>query len=1042
MDNIVDTRFCLRVIMRVGLLKRSHVLALPARKYLATATASAKITSNGAMSLPTGFKVESVKEVPEYDMTLYSIEHERTGAKFFHFNRDDKNSAFCVQFRTVPNDSTGVAHILEHLVLCGSKNFPCPEPFFKMLTRSMATFLNAMTGPDLTMYPFSTQNQKDFENLLRIYLDAAFFPNLEYLDFRQEGWRLDTKKSADENTSAVAYREKGSENIEFAGVVFNEMKGAMSQLPSMVDHLVRSNLLPSNTYSNNFGGEPLSIINLTHDQLKNFHATYYHPSNAKFVLYGDFPIERWLKLIDELVLKNFEKLEIDSQIQSESKWTAAKTKVEYFQQPQFDKNKPQEVEIAKRQSVVTSAFLIGHINEPYNVYCWNILSYLLTSGPASPFHKSLIQSGLGANFSPVTGFESDVKDCYFSIGAQNVDNENPDAIVEAIDATIEKTIEEGFDQQRIDSVLHLIELDLKHQSSNFGLKLLMGSASKLNHDCDLQEFYSLSQIFDRLRYDLKNDPNFLQEMVKNSLKNNPHRLNLVMKPKEEFFAGLQTKEDLALNERLYKLDQAGKNQILSESVALLEKQTLIPDASSLPKLLISDLETKIETYPSEIVEKDNLPSTQVNVQPTNGICYFKSVFSTEKLTAEERRFLPMFCSVLTKLGAENLNFEQLRSEIDLCSGGFSVTTSVTPHPKDLKYFEESIVISSYALLRNVDKMFALWNRILTAPDFEATEYLKVILKQRSEMLQMSMEQSGHRYAMRSSAATLNAVCAYDEIYSGMSQIALSRQVALNMEIEKYVSLFKSILKKIFTKENARCALNLPESSQTECLNALGSLFSNLNSVSEVRSSASPFWIPAPEIPEIVQKRERLVKYLFPFQVSYAGRSLAGVPYGHSHFAPLEVLSKLLSWNYLHKEIREKGGAYGGGATNNSSGVFTFFSYRDPTPYLSQRTFQRSLDWLQSASVDQEMIDGAKLTVFQSVDSPVAPGSRNVSNFFSGITEEMRQERRDRLFACTKLDVIEVAETYLSERNLKMSGGTVIGPKNEDSNKLDWPVVTE
>ena len=1007
---------------------------------------SAARTSNSnfvRLELPKGFVSESVKEVPEYDLTLHQLRHERTGAQFFYFDRNDENCAFCVQLRTVPNDSTGIAHILEHLALCGSKNFPCPEPFFKMLTRSMATFMNAMTAPDMTMYPFSTQNRKDFENLLSVYLDAVFFPNLEYLDFRQEGWRLDTKKSITTSPETVAFKDKSSENIEFSGVVFNEMKGAMSQLPSLVDHKVRSQLLPSNTYSNNFGGDPLSIINLTHDQLKNFHATYYHPSNAKFVLYGNFPVKRWLKLIDDFVLTKFEKLDIDSKIEPERRWNEVRTKVAFFQQPQVNKENPQEVEAAKRQSVVTSAFLIGDINEPYNVYCWNILSYLLTSGPAAPFHKSLIQTGLGANFSPVTGFESDVKDCYFSIGAQNVDNQNPEAVINAIDETIDKVIEEGFDQQRIDSVLHLIELDLKHQKANFGLNLLMGSASKLNHDCDLQTFYSLSEIFDRLRIYFKSNPKLLQQLVEEKLKNNKHRLNMIMKPKEDYFYNLQLNEDMALAEKLRNLDQKGKDQILSESVALLEKQNAVPDASSLPRLFISDIEPKIQTYPAEIVTKSSLPPTHINIQPTNGICYFNSIFSTKSLTAEERNFLPMFCSVLTKLGTDQLNFEQLRSEIDLCSGGFSVSADVSSHPSNPKLFEESLSISSYALMRNVDKMFSLWGRILSNANFDASDYMQVVLKERVERLMMSIEHAGHRYAMRSSAATLNTVCQYNEMYGGLSQILLSRQVAQNVEIEKCTRIFKSILAKVFKVENARCALNLPDGSQIECLSSLESMFSHFNKGTDsLISDIGPNWSQAPEIPEKFRKQRRLIKYQFPFQVSYTARSIAGVPYCHSHFAPLEVLSKLLSWNFLHQEIREKGGAYGAGASSSNSGAFTFYSYRDPTPHMSQMTFGSAFKWLQSANVDQDMIDGAKLSVFQSIDSPVAPGSRNLSNFYDGITDEMKQERRDRLFACDKTDIMDVAEKYLTGDAINQSGAAVIGPDNEETKKLNWPVVVE
>ena len=993
--------------------------------------------------LPRGFEVVDLKDVPEYDMRIWTIAHNRTGALFYHFDRDDNHSAFSVQFRTVPRDSTGVAHILEHMVLCGSKNFPCSEPFFKMLTRSMATFMNAMTGPDVTLYPFSTQNFKDFENLLRIYLDAVFFPNLEYLDFRQEGWRLDVAKnnqSGQQNTKRdLVPKPKGLEDIEFQGVVYNEMKGAMSQLPSLVDRHVRGLLLPSFTYSNNYGGEPINIIDLTYKQLQEFHSTFYHPSNAKFLLYGNYPVSDWLQLIDQNVLQHHDKKNIDSFVPSEARWSEAKTVVLKYQEPSVEQSNP---ELSRKQSIVLSSFLIGDITDIYSVYCWNILSYLLISGPSSPFHKGLIQSGLGGDFSPATGFESDVKDCYFSVGAQLVDNENTNALIEAIDTTIDKVIVDGFPEERINSVLHQIELNLKHQKSNFGLDFVMGTTSKLNHDCNLAQFYSVSEVIDKFKTDMTNDPKFLSKLIVSGLRKNTHRLNLIMKPDKEYSQQQRDREVLKLSEILESLDQTSRNDIFTESSSLLEKQNFIPDASCLPRLAISDIEPKIQTYQSELITGHKLcPPTLINVQPTNGICYFHALFSIDALTEDEKQFLPIFASVITRLGADGLNFEQLRNEIDNNSGGFSVSVNVSPHPQNLNLFEQTLQISSYALIPKVQRMFELWGKILTRPDYEAKEYLQVMLKERSQRLFVSLEHAAHRYAMRSASCALSAPSYYSEIYAGMSQVLFSRYIANELDLDKYMNIFQGILRKIANASNSRCSLNLPTGQQEQCLDSMSTLFDSLNLEKQAlpRDKFLFAWRDTP-LEQLVAKYPLKMRFNFPFQVSYAARSLPTAAYSHEDSARLAVLSKLLSWNYLHQEIREKGGAYGGGSTTSSNGNLSFFSYRDPTPYLSQKTFLNSLNWLRSANIDQQMIDGAKLNVFQESDAPVAPGLKNLTHFLTGFDTKLRQAKRDRVFAVNRDEILEVADKYFSDEVLKKSRATVIGPETEEAMKYNWPVV--
>ncbi|XP_063048469.1 presequence protease, mitochondrial-like, partial [Engraulis encrasicolus] len=447
-----------------------------------------------------GFTVTEVTSVPDLFLTAVKLEHDATGAKYLHAARDDANNLFSVQLRTTPMDSTGVPHILEHTVLCGSERFPCRDPFFKMLNRSLSTFMNAFTASDYTMYPFSTQNPKDFQNLLSVYLDAVFFPCLREQDFWQEGWRLENADTQDPSSPLV-----------FKGVVFNEMKGAFSNNEQLYAQHLQNLLLPDHTYAHVSGGEPLAITDLTWQQLKEFHQTHYHPSNARFFTYGDLPLEQHLQQIEEEALSRFQKTEPDTAVPAQSPW-----------------NTPREASVCcgpdamapdpAKQHTLTVSYLLGDITDMFESFVLNLLSSLMVTGPNSPFYRTLVEPGIGSDFSSLVGYDGSTRNASFSVGLQGISVDDADRVKRIIDETVDDIIVKGFEEERIEALLHRIEIQMKHQSSSFGLALASYIASSWNHDGDPVELLRISQNVERFRQEVSNNPAFLQDKVRHYFK--------------------------------------------------------------------------------------------------------------------------------------------------------------------------------------------------------------------------------------------------------------------------------------------------------------------------------------------------------------------------------------------------------------------------------------------------------------------------------------------------------------------------------------------
>ncbi|KAL8565467.1 hypothetical protein ACOMHN_049444 [Nucella lapillus] len=981
-----------------------------------------------------GYSVQKVTEVPEFYMTAVMLQHDKTGAQHMHAAREDDNNAFSVTFRTTPMDSTGVPHILEHTVLCGSQKFPVRDPFFKMLSRSLATFMNALTAYDWTMYPFSTQNPQDFKNLMSVYLDAAFRPLIRELDFCQEGWRLEPEDPQNPNSP-----------LTFKGVVYNEMKGVYSSSQNLFATAAMNQLMPSHTYGVNFGGDPKCITDLTWAQLKDFHASHYHPSNSKFFTYGNFPLENHLEYIGNY-LKEFDRISVDTKVPNEPRWTSPR---HHSITCPPDPMAPDQ----SKQTTVAVTFLLSDITDSYEKFVQQIVCHMLTDGETAPFYSALLASNIGSDYAPITGFQSNTKESSYAVGLQGIKETDVEKVTQIIDQTLDEVIKDGFDPVRIEAILHRIELGQKHQTSNFGFHLAIGVSSHWNHDGDPVEQVQVTKLVESFRKDLADNPQFLQHKVQQYFKDNPHRLALTMTPDADYLGKQEVEEKERLARKVAALSQHDKQQIVARSQELLQNQMSAEDLSCLPSLIVADIDPCIKP---EVVETSSLAGVivQHSKQPTNGVTYLSLVAGLPELPPHLLPLVPLFSSVITSIGAGGQDYRWMSQQQELYTGGMHTSTKVSSHHTNATSLQQGLVFSSHCLERNLGKMLELWTLIFTSPDFSdhnrlttlirqsasdlASNFsdhdrLTTLIRQSASDLASSVSQAGHSYAMAHAASALSPAAALNELFGGMTQVSLMKKIAEVSDLSEVVQQLQQIASLVLNKNNIRVSVNATPEAMSEALQHVESFIHSL--------PGQPQGTPIFTEGKALGGSSSCTHFELPFSVNYVGQSVPTVPFTHPDRPVLTVLGALMSRKFLHREIREKGGAYGSGATSGD-GVFTFFSYRDPHSTQTLQVFEDSVQWALSGQFSNQELDEAKISVFQAIDKPVTPGSQGMKVFLDDVSDDMRQAYRDLLFAVTKDSIVRVANTYLGDKS-RPRGTCCLGPANpafqEDSK---WSVIRE
>ncbi|XP_060880823.1 presequence protease, mitochondrial [Metopolophium dirhodum] len=959
-----------------------------------------------------GFIVKEVRPVTDFQLTALRLEHQKSGADYLHIDRNDTNNVFSVAFRTTPKQSNGLPHILEHTTLCGSRKFPCRDPFFKMLNRSMANFMNAMTAPDYTFYPFCTENKSDYYNLMSVYLDAVFNPMLRESDFRQEGWRLE-HKDVDDTSSP----------IEIKGVVYNEMKGVYSDNQQIYNEHFLNYILPSNTYGINSGGDPNVIPSLTHSDLVAFHHRYYHPSNSRFYSYGNFNLENHLRFLNDTFLKDCladPSIKDETKVPNEKRWaTSKRAHVACREDPMVPKDK---------QSSLSIGTLWSDITNTQETFELAILSRLLLNGPNAKFYKALIEPNIGTDFSAATGFTDQTRDSFFAVGLQGLNISDFERVESIYEDTIKSVIKEGFDNRDIDNILHSVELSMRHQTSNFGLQLLYGTLPIWNHDGNILDSMCVSEKIDEFKKKLSNQPNYLQSLVDKYLLNNNHKLVMTMSPENNFEELRKENEEKLLKEKLAPLSDADKENIYQQGLELRKQQDAVQDVTCLPSLSINDLKKTTDSVP---LIRENIDNTPVFIfpQPTNQVTYFRSLINTSHLSDDLKTLIPLFCNVVTRMGTKSMDFRQFDQLVRRSTGGLQVSQSIIDSPRNLFNMKESVILNSHCLDKNVDEMFDLWKQIFTQVTFEDENRFKTLVQEEASSLANSISGSGHMYAMLCATAGINPIDAQRETYGGLQYISTMKKIAQIDDLKPIMKKLEKISEIILNKNTMKCSLTIVDNNST----AVKGLESFLNTI-------TGNWDLSNEYNKI-DKQDNNVKcfhHVLPFSVNYCAKALPGVHYAHKDFAPLKVLCKYMSSKYLLPTVREKNGAYGSGASLSMSGSIQMFSYRDPKPIETFEAFDGACNWVNNKKITIEELNEAKLAIFQGIDHPVAPMSKGNALFFNDMDQQIRQEHRNQIMNVKIDDLLNVANLYFSNTNFAKA---LIGPANNGINSAtNWNVT--
>ncbi|HIW07675.1 MAG TPA: insulinase family protein [Candidatus Ignatzschineria merdigallinarum] len=937
--------------------------------------------------------------IPSLNITLQEYIHDKTQAKHIHLACDDTNNVFLVGFLTVPEDSTGVAHILEHTALCGSENYPVRDPFFMMIRRSLNTFMNAFTSSDWTAYPFASQNKKDFYNLLDVYLDAAFFPQLEYLDFLQEGHRLEFTEM-----------ENPESELVYKGVVFNEMKGAMSSIGSVLYQELTKALFPTITYHNNSGGDPKDIPDLTHEQLVGFHKKHYHPSNSVFMTYGNMdPIEHQ-KVFEEKALSKFELQNFDFSVKDEVRYSAPQSFTAIYPLP--------EDEPLEKQSHVINAWLLHSIMDADELMRARILSSVLVDNSSSPLRLALESTDLGTAPSMFCGLEEGTRESFFSCGLEGANGEDTDKINALITETLTNVRDNGVPQESIEAALHQLELASREISGDrypYGLRLIVDTLTPVLHGGEAYDTLSFDESLKKMREEIQ-DRSFIPNLVERLLLNNPHRVMLTVNPSHTLADELVADEKAKLANIQANLTPEATAKIIADSKALQARQSQVDDDSILPMVTREDIPATL-TFPE--LNYANQPLV-LGSPTTNGMTYQSIVVDLPALTEEEMEILPFLDAFITEMGAGDRSYLEQQARISAITGGVTARTMYQPHEDDIRGFW---VLSGKALLDNHQQLGELLQDILFNARFDEVKRMQEIMAQIKLGREQGIVSNGHSYAMGVASQNIALISQLDQRLSGMQSIKDFRVTESALKDDEKCREFGKNLATLLTKiQNSPYELIVLNDADN--IAEVGQAFAAVMAHTADRDFEA-FKVP------FASKEGETIKlgWAINAPVFYCAKSYKTVTRDHADSPAFQVLTGFLRNGYLHRAIREQGGAYGGGANYNAaSGAFNFFSYRDPRLQETLADFDASINWLLESEHEEQQLEEAILGVISAIDRPKAPASEFGDRYFMtryGRTPEDLENYRAAVLNVTIADLQRVAREYLSNPETHTA---VLGPK--------------
>ncbi len=937
-----------------------------------------------------GFVLERERHIPELNSTARIYRHAKTGAELVSVLNDDENKAFGVSFNTPPADSTGIAHIMEHSVLCGSRKYPVKEPFIELAKGSLNTFLNAMTYPDHTVYPIASQNTQDLYNLADVYLDAVFYPNITEHTLQQEGWHYEL--------------DGADQPMIFKGVVFNEMKGANSSPERVLGEQVHSALFPDNIYNLDSGGDPRVIPNLTYKQFKDFHDTYYHPSNAKLWWYGNDEPEARLKYLDEW-LSQFERKPVDASVALQPRFEEPRRIVGSFDAGEAEEGTGGEG-VAKKQSRIVVAWMLEEAREGEKTMALNMLSTILVGTAASPLRKALIESGLGEDLA-MAGMETDMRQAYFSVGMKGVASADAEKVEALILEAIKSLAENGIEAEMIEAAINSSEFNMREMNTGRfprGLAMFLGALGTWTHGGDPLTALMYEAPLAAIKGKLANGEKVFENLIREYLLNNSHRVTVLLEPDSE----LRKREDAAERDRLDKAREAlseAEIKAIVENTALLKQMQETPDSdealATIPSLKLSDMERTNKRVPIEISHFDQT-SVLYHDLFTNGIAYVDFGFDVRALPEIALPYLGLFDRMFLSMGTDREDFAKLSQRINRKTGGVWAS-SMNSMKQGASEHTSRFFLRGKGTVAQVDDLLDIMRDIALTTKLDNKERFRQIVLEEKARAESGLVPGGHGIVNGRLKARFTTADWAAEQMSGITYLQTVRQ--LIDEIDKdWPSVLQRLefIKQYLINRNAMvCNVTLDAANWAKIQPKVQSFVQSLPGSPAGQTNWAHKTLSQPE------------GLTIPAQVNYVGKGANLFDLGYQQHGSIQVISNYLRTAYLWERVRVQGGAYGGFCTYDArSGVWTYLSYRDPNLIGTLKNYDGTGAYLREHRLSATEVEKNIIGVIGSLDGyelPDAKGYSSMSRHLLGITDEYRQQMRDEVLSTTPDDFVKFAD---------------------------------
>lgn len=952
---------------------------------------------NQLKNLP-AYEVVKEKKVRELNGDCQILRHKKTGARIFTVSCEDENKVFSIGFKTPPSDSTGVAHILEHSVLCGSEKFPVKDPFVELVKGSLNTFLNAMTYPDKTVYPVASCNEKDFQNLMNVYMDAVLHPNIyqEPKIFMQEGWHYEL--------------ENPESDLSYNGVVYNEMKGAFSSPEEVLDRFTRKCLFPDNCYGQESGGDPAFIPDLTYEQFLNFHKKYYHPSNSYIYLYGSMNMEEKLAWLDEEYLSKYEEAAVDSEISGQKPFLKPLEEETYYSITDGESE-----ENATYLSINT---VVGTNLDPKLYVAFQILEYTLLDAPGAPLKQALIDAGIGQDI--LGGYESGIFQPYFSVIAKNANRDQKGEFLAVVKGTLRKLADEGINKKSLKAGMNYFEFRYREADYGSAPKGLMYGLQCMDswlYGGDPMMHLEYQETFDYLKKAV--DEGYFEQLIRDHLLDNPFEAVVIVSPRKNLTAMEEEKTAKKLAAYKKSLSEEELKRLADQTRALREYQEAPSPQEALQKIPMLQRED-IGKEPEEIIweEKKVDGITVVHHEMfTSGIGYLKVMFDTSVLPAEDLPYVGFLKSLLGYVNTENFTYSDLTSEIHLNSGGVNLSVSAYPDLRSKNDFKGFFVASIRVLYEKLDFGFSILGEILTKSVLDDEKRLGEVINETRSRARMRLESSCHSAAVTRATSYFSDTSYYNDITGGIGYYEFLEKLEKDYSSHKkeIIERLKSVMIRLFTKENMLVSYTADKDGCKELPGALKKLVSLLP---QGEGRHYP-----PDFP----KGNKNEGFFTASQVNYVARCGSFLESGHEYTGALKILKVILSYDYLWINLRVKGGAYGCMSGFGRSGEAYFTSYRDPNLRETNEIYEGIVDYLNNFQVDDRDMTKYVIGTISDMDIPLTPsmkGYRGLSAYLSGVDKEMLKKEREEILNATQESIRKLApivEAVLNTKSLSAIG---------------------